>query len=70
MAEHCACGRPLHYTDPTVRAFVEAVIARQGPTIKVTVLGGRTYLVPRHYLALHGVKAAELPQLGFPILEG
>lgn len=61
----CPCGLPLHYTDPEVFAAVERIIAELGPDIVVTV-GARTWLVPRHYLALHGLRAWELPTLGFP----
>ena len=61
----CACGRPLHYSNPKARAFVADLVARLGPSIRVTV-GGRTWLVPRHYIALHGIKAWALPSLGFP----
>lgn len=60
----CPCGRPLHYSDPKIQAAVESLIKALGPTIPVTV-GGRTWKVPRHYIALHGIKAVELPFLGF-----
>lgn len=65
MEARCACGRPLHYANNHHRDWVERVIADLGPTIAVTV-AGRTFLVPRHYIALHGIKASELPTLGFP----
>jgi hypothetical protein len=61
----CACGRPLHYNSPAVRRLVEEMIARMGAEVKVTV-GNRSWMVPRHYIALHGFKARELPTLGFP----
>jgi hypothetical protein len=63
--DRCPCGRPLHYTDPATAAFVREMIRRFGDTVKVTAVG-RTWRVPRHYLALHGLTAAELPMLGFP----
>ena len=63
--ELCHCGKPLHYLEQTDRAAVELLIATFGRTTRVTVLGGDTYLVPRHYLALHGLKADELGSLGF-----
>ena len=59
----CACGKPLHYSDPKIRAGVEDLIARLGPTIEVAVIGGKKFKVPRHYIALHGIKATELPEL-------
>jgi hypothetical protein len=61
----CPCGQPLHYTNPLAERFVRDMVARLGPTIPVTV-EGRTWLVPRHYIALHGLRAADLPHLGFP----
>ena len=58
----CPCGQPLHYPTEEDRARVEALIAELGSEIKVTV-EARSWMVPRHYLALHGVIAAELPAL-------
>jgi hypothetical protein len=60
--EQCACGQPLHYSDPAIQALVERLIARLGPEIPVQV-GARAWRVPRHYIALHGLKAWELPAL-------
>jgi len=63
--EMCHCGRPLHYTDPVIERMVRALIDELGEYIRITV-EGRTWLVQRHYIALHGVKGSELPSLGFP----
>jgi len=63
--EVCACGRPLHYANANHRRWVEAQILLLGTYVKVTV-EGRSWMVPRHYIALHGLKAVELPTLGFP----
>lgn len=63
--EMCHCGKPLHYTDPLVADFTRDLIKHNGPTVKVSV-GGRIWDVQRHYIALHGIKASELPDLGFP----
>ena len=60
----CHCGKPLHYTDPRIQHWVERQIEALGPTVDVTV-AGVTWLVDRHFIALHGIKAAELPRLGF-----
>lgn len=60
----CHCGRPLHYSDPAVQEKIEILIAALGERLEVHV-GGRAWLVPRHYIALHGLKAMELPFLGF-----
>jgi hypothetical protein len=64
MSELCHCGKPLHYSDPIAQAHVEALIQALGPNIRVTA-GMRTWLVPRHYIALHGLKAEDVPSLGF-----
>jgi hypothetical protein len=60
--EMCACGKPLHYTDRDKRAIVEDMIGRLGKETRVTC-GTRTWLVPRHFIALHGLIADELPEL-------
>ena len=62
--KNCACGKPLHYTDPNLQKVIEDMVQNLGEYIKVTV-ENKTYLVQRHYIALHGLKAAELPNLGF-----
>jgi hypothetical protein len=62
---NCPCGKPLHYSNPEVQAIVERLIAEHGESLLVTV-GERSWMVPRHYIALHGLKAAELAELGFP----
>lgn len=69
MDEWCACGQPLHYTDPLVRGFIEGLIAELGPDINVR-FGDRMWRVPRHYIALHGLTAGDLPTLGFPEVQG
>ena len=58
----CACGQPLHYSDPEKQKLVELIVQDKGEYIDVTV-GHTTYLVQRHYLALHGLKARELSGL-------
>jgi hypothetical protein len=65
MSEECChCGLPLHYSCQETRAFVEAMIAELGPLIDVTIKG-RTWRVPRHYIALHRLHAADVARLGF-----
>lgn len=61
----CACGRPLHYSDALLQGIVQRMVDKLGENIEV-VVGGRKWLVPRHYIALHGLKAWELEKLGFP----
>jgi hypothetical protein len=60
--ELCGCGRPLHYVDPETELTVRDLVATLGPNLLVQ-LGGRSWLVPRHYIALHGLKAQDLPEL-------
>jgi hypothetical protein len=60
MSELCWCGRPLHYRDQGVRRSVETMIKRMGPNVVVTTAAG-SFLVPRHYIALHGLKAEDVP---------
>ena len=57
-------ARPLHYTDRTVELMVKGLVRQLGEYIKIPV-DGRTWLVQRHYIALHGIKGSELPDLGF-----
>lgn len=64
MSEMCHCGKPLHYTNPVMQGVVTELIEATGPYITVTV-AGRTWLVQRHYIALHGLTAAEVASLGF-----
>lgn len=66
----CACGKPLHYSNPETQRQVQSLVDELGATIRVRGSNGRVWLVPRHYLALHGLKARELPELGFPEVTG
>ena len=61
----CACGKPLHYTDPVLQQMVQQCIDEFGENIYIR-LGDRVWLIPRHFIALHGIKAWELEKLGFP----
>lgn len=68
METKCACGKLLHYNDKYIQRLVEMIVMDMGELISVTVLFKkkyRTFLVQRHYIALHGIKAIELPKLGF-----
>ena len=51
--------------------MVKEMIQRYGEEIRITEIrvatsSGRSWMVPRHYIALHGLKAQDLPELGFP----
>jgi hypothetical protein len=59
---HCACGRPLHYTNQFIRRIIEGLIDCFGA--ETTVEGPKgTYSVQRHYIALHGISESELESL-------
>jgi len=60
----CACGQPLHYSDPQLQAHVERLVRELGAYLAVQI-GKRVWLVPRHYIALHGLAARDVPTLGF-----
>lgn len=60
----CHCGQPLHYSSPAIQASVERIIAERGEKVEVSARG-RTWLVPRHYIALHGLQEEHLPTLKF-----
>lgn len=64
VVEYCACGKPLHYTDATMREMVQKLVDQLGEEIPV-IYGHKTYMIPRHFIALHGLKALNLPKLGF-----
>jgi hypothetical protein len=59
---NCACGQPLHYSSDETRQMIERMVEELGPFVVVHV-GGSAWKVQRHYLALHGIKASELPEL-------
>lgn len=59
----CACGEPLHYTRPDIEAAMRRLVAKRGELQKITVMGIGEWMVPRHYIALHGIKGSELPEL-------
>lgn len=66
----CHCGRPLHYTNPAVETYVRSMVQHFGECVTIHSDHGRAWLVPRHYLALHGLAAVDLPHLGFREVTG
>jgi hypothetical protein len=62
MMDRCPCGRALHYENPKTQAQVQSYIDELGPDIKVETPAG-AWLIPRHYIALHGIKAPDIPLL-------
>jgi hypothetical protein len=61
----CHCGRMLHYSSPTIQTMVEKIVADRGEFVLVRGPDGRRWRVQRHFIALHGVMADDLPTLGF-----
>lgn len=62
MVKLCACGMPLHYTSKVTESQVVRLVEKLGECIPVSANGVR-YLVQRHFIALHGLNADDLPQL-------
>lgn len=62
----CVCGLPLHYTKDEegckLHTMVEAFVHRLGPDTPVTTPSG-TWMVPRHYIALHGIRGSTLAEI-------
>lgn len=58
--ETCACGQPLHYTNPRVEAMIRELIALVGDEMIEVSVRGRRFKVQRHYIALHGLNAQDL----------
>jgi len=64
MTEMCACGKPLHYSDPKMEALVRKMIKIAGGDEYVLCRSSAgAWRVQRHYIALHGLKAWELPAM-------
>lgn len=60
----CPCGKPLHYIDKRIQMLVEQQVEELGERCTITIAeSGRKFLVPRHYIGLHGIKGHQLPGL-------
>lgn len=58
----CPCGE-VHELPAAVRTGYESVTAGLASSVPVKVPGTGCWLVPRIYIAVHGLKARELPEL-------
>lgn len=68
MTELCACGQPLHYGDPKIEALVRRMIREADGDSYVTVSTPQgSWRVQRHYIALHGLQADQLPRLAIQL---
>jgi hypothetical protein len=63
--EMCHCGEPLHYVDPQAEASVRRMIDLAGSDFVTVATPAGEFRVQRHYVALHGLRADDLPMLGF-----
>lgn len=61
-AKACPCGE-VHELSASVRAAYESVTAGLPPLMRVFVPDVGCWLVPRIYIAVHGLKAGELAAL-------
>lgn len=62
--EMCHCGLPLHYQDKNIEAEMIKTVEEKGSHVPV-IANGHTFMVPRHFIALHGIKARKLHLMGF-----
>lgn len=58
----CACGEPLHYSSDREREIMMELVREHGEYITVSSVGG-SWRIPRHYIALHGLTAYQIPGL-------
>jgi hypothetical protein len=65
----CYCGKPLHYNSRDVGMMVEGFVQKLGEFIPIETPDGMRYKVPRHYIALHGIRTHELKGLGFEVIK-
>ena len=61
----CACGKPLHYQSKIIEKMAQKLVDELGENVTVTY-GARSWLVPRHYIALHGIDPEQIRERGFP----
>jgi hypothetical protein len=59
---NCACGKPLHYNHPMTQELMEKLVAEVGEFVTI-VFEDKKYKVQRHYVAIHGIAAADLEKL-------
>lgn len=60
--KRCACGKPLHYSDPKLQAMVTAMCRTLGENATVNSAQG-SWLIPRHFIALHSWDPDDTPKL-------
>jgi len=66
MNKYCHCGKLKHYSSKEQEQLVKEAEAKYGEFKKIVYLeNGKTYLVPIHYILVHGIKGVDLPKLKF-----
>ena len=58
----CGCGEPLHYRSKHIQEVVQRFVDELGEYVEVRV-GGRGWLISRHFMACHGLKAAKIEEV-------
>jgi hypothetical protein len=64
MDKLCHCGRKLHFSNANQKRELEEIINRFGENITIS-RDDKKYLVPRTYIALHGIRDKDISKLGF-----
>lgn len=57
---NCACGLSLHYSDPEIERYMTWLTETKGEFQKITIPPYGSWMVQRHYIALHGISGPEL----------
>lgn len=58
----CICGEDHEFHEDVFNLLMMNIVLI-GATVEITIVGTGTWRVPRVYLAAHGVKANELPEV-------
>jgi hypothetical protein len=58
----CSCGKRHRLSNTAIKAFLEAVVRRNGDMIEV-VTQGKRYRVSRYYIAFHGLRSKDCARL-------
>ena len=60
----CPCGEQHRYSNLQTAMAIDEIIEREGEEITLTIAEtNKSYLVNRHYIAFHGIKAKDLKSL-------
>ena len=63
---YCQCGHPLHYQNTEIEKIVTELCDIKGDYIIVqSTKNFKSYMVQRHFIALHGLKGKDVSKMGF-----